>query len=184
MLPPVDDLRRRCKALAALDAALCPRWDDRYFLYDADWGPGETMASMRGDGAGFFITFRRGAAFCVFHDDGTRGAPPTALPPEMREIADEPAFQVHAGAVHAWRRPGDADWATDGDVEAREGAPFLTGGAGAYCDFAEDYFEVDIDRDAVARFMADLDAAALAARLLADDPAGRARFLEEAGGIL
>ena len=61
-LPDIDELRRRCQALAVLDAILCPEWEYRYFSFNADWSEHEMLASMRnGEGDDFQI---------LFHPDG------------------------------------------------------------------------------------------------------------------
>jgi hypothetical protein len=57
-LPGIADLRRRAKALAMLDAIICPEWEYRYYSYNSRWSHGEEMASMRNSqGDEWFILF-------------------------------------------------------------------------------------------------------------------------------
>ena len=50
-LPDISTLRRRCQALAMLDAILCPEREYRYYSYDQALAPGRRLASMH-DGSG------------------------------------------------------------------------------------------------------------------------------------
>src|SRR2546430_4902245 len=65
MLPPISALKKRCRALAALDLILSPEWEHRYFSFNARWAPGEELASMR-NGCG-------DEWFCLFHATGWAG---------------------------------------------------------------------------------------------------------------
>jgi hypothetical protein len=46
-LPHIPTFRRLTRSLAALDAILSPAWEHRYYSLNAQWAPGELMASMR-----------------------------------------------------------------------------------------------------------------------------------------
>ena len=46
-LPDVPRVREISQAIALLDAILSPDWSSRYFSFDAEWAPGEALASMR-----------------------------------------------------------------------------------------------------------------------------------------
>lgn len=64
-LPDIAELRRRCQALAALEAIICPEWEDRYYSYNAFWdeATGEELASMRnGEGDEWLILFNAAGA--------------------------------------------------------------------------------------------------------------------------
>lgn len=59
-LPGVDDLKKLCKSISALDALLCPEWEYRYYSYQNDWDTsmGEEFMEMRnGSGDHFFVLF-------------------------------------------------------------------------------------------------------------------------------
>ena len=47
LLPDIPMLRDLCRSMAVLEAILSPEWSSRYHSFDADWSPGEEMASMR-----------------------------------------------------------------------------------------------------------------------------------------
>jgi hypothetical protein len=51
LLPDVESLRRLWQSMAMLDAILSPDWEYRYYSFNAAWGAGEEMGSMR-DGCG------------------------------------------------------------------------------------------------------------------------------------
>jgi hypothetical protein len=51
ILPPIEQLIRRCRALAVLDLILSPEWQYRYYSFNSKWSDAEQMASMR-DGCG------------------------------------------------------------------------------------------------------------------------------------
>lgn len=47
VIPDSDMVRSRFQSLAMLDAILMADWEFRYFSFNAKWGAGEMMASMR-----------------------------------------------------------------------------------------------------------------------------------------
>ena len=51
ILPPLEPLIKRCRALAALDLILSPEWEYRYYSFNSRWSKDAQMASMR-DGCG------------------------------------------------------------------------------------------------------------------------------------
>ncbi|MBO6551131.1 MAG: hypothetical protein JJ964_16135, partial [Rhizobiales bacterium] len=54
-LPSPLQLKRLLQSLALLDAIMSPEWEYRYYSFDAQWSPSETMGSMRnGSGDEFF----------------------------------------------------------------------------------------------------------------------------------
>jgi len=58
--PDIPTFRRLTRSLAVLDAILSPAWEDRYYSFNAHWGPGELMASMRnGQGDQWFALMQR-----------------------------------------------------------------------------------------------------------------------------
>ena len=58
LLPKIDELRRLCQSLAMLDAIIMPRWDSRYYSFNARWNRETMLASMRnGSGDDYFILF-------------------------------------------------------------------------------------------------------------------------------
>lgn len=169
-LPEIDVLRDRCRAFAMLDAILCPEWEGRHYSFDARWGPGESMASMRtGGGDAWSIVFAAHGAFMRGFDHGSPMSPARndeelwpglldGLPPVFDACAAEPAFS-HEGRLEAtvclWRLAGDDRWrAGSAELPAGEdpdGADRLFGDLTGerYQEFAEDHYGRPLDRDAV-----------------------------------
>lgn len=174
-LPAPLELERFSVAIAALDAVLCPDWEDRYFSYDPAWGDGERMASMdNGSGDTYQIVFSdqgvvvRGfdheSALSPWGADGGELAPGLldGFPAALREVIDEPAFTTDGGpeielTFCAWRLVGDDGW-TVGSLEDDGGAEILLavpldGTAAGYAEYALEYFEEEIDAGLIATFL-------------------------------
>jgi len=110
-----------------LDAIMSPEREYRYFSFDSESGPDQSLASMdNGSGDEYSITFTGSG---VFLRSFTHEAPlspwvqdPPALwpgilaglPAELTALAREPAFapddSVPAITVALWRQPGDGQW--------------------------------------------------------------------------
>lgn len=155
-LPDIDDLRRRCQALAALDALLCPEWEYRYFSFNADWAPGEMLSSMRnGEGDDWLIHFSdTGAIIKGFVVDSrmARECPwpgvVDAVPEEFAAFLKEPAFSLDKTTFCCWRKRGDPAWSA-GDFDPPSGDDpdgsrkllrFLDGDPETYRTWGEEYF--------------------------------------------
>ncbi|MDG6103297.1 hypothetical protein Daura_17460 [Dactylosporangium aurantiacum] len=173
-LPDIPVLRERCQALAALDAILSPEWESRYFSFDAHWGPGEQVASMRnGSGDEYDIVFGEAGVFIrgfahespmsPAHDEDGELWPGLldAVPEVFAGSVAEPAFSYDGrleATVCVWRETGDDRWHT-GDVDHPAGpdpdgadglfAVLVAGTPQAYRAFAEDYYERPVDAGAV-----------------------------------
>jgi hypothetical protein len=171
-LPEIDKLRKMSRALAMLDAVLSPEPEYRYFSFDSRWSPTEETALMKsGTGDGYSIVFSPDGAIAQGFDHESPLSPwarstgeawpglfigvPDALAPAL----DEPAFLGPDGnrnvTVCFWRTPADDRWLC-GPVEGAEkdGADWLfqmvaDGRPEAYLTFAENYFEVALELDAV-----------------------------------
>src|SRR5262249_52742034 len=60
-LPAVGVVRRWSQSLAMLDAIMSPEREYRYFSFDSESGPGQSLVSMRdGSGDEYSITFTSG----------------------------------------------------------------------------------------------------------------------------
>jgi hypothetical protein len=144
-LPDIESLRRRLRSVAMLDAIVMPDWEFRYYSYDAHWGAGQAMASMRnGSGDGFHALFTSGGAIVkgIDRDLGfCAGSPYEGLPAELKAFADEPAFEPATATFCIWRRRTDDAWSWS-RVNSRvrldlllvpvRGAPAYLGWATAY----------------------------------------------------
>ncbi|MFD3454453.1 hypothetical protein ACFWVC_20040 [Streptomyces sp. NPDC058691] len=174
-LPGISVLRDHCRALAVLDAILSPEWTGRYYSYDSQWSGTEEMASMRnGSGDEYAIVFSPvGAYVCGFaHEshmspyaaDGPWPGVLDEVPEAFRPYVDEPAFSDEDGmpvvTACMWRGPQDAAWQA-GTIDFPEDGTDDPDGAGylfklladrsaeAYQKFAEDYYGLPVDLEAV-----------------------------------
>ncbi|MEU9139305.1 hypothetical protein AB0D33_25665 [Streptomyces sp. NPDC048404] len=176
-LPEPEAVRARSKAMAMLDAVLSPEWQWRYYSYDAQWAPGEEMASMRdGSGNDYAVVFSAAGVYAQANNHKSpiaayRFSPPApwpgmfdSLPEAFRPFAQEPAFQDHNGVPRAtvclWRENADSAWRCgdvqipDDDEDDADGALWLfglllEGKAEAYLEFAERYYEVEPPMEAI-----------------------------------
>jgi hypothetical protein len=172
-LPDVATLRRRCRALAMLDAILSPDEEDRYYGYNTSWGPDSEIAEMsNGSGDEFHIVFGPAGVFVRGFDHESVMSPARNdeelwpgladdVPAAFTALLDEPAFSWGAqfyATVCVWRETGDDRWHT-GDIDYPPGtdpdgadhlfAILLDDTPASYRRFAEDYYEVVVDPDVV-----------------------------------
>ena len=166
-LPDPPTLRRITRSLAMLDAILSPEWEARYYSFDAHWGDGELMASMRnGEGDGWFCLFTNAGVVVIGLDhEATMFRPGDpwpglidAVPSDLAAAVNEPAFDARNCTFCIWRRVDGARWehgpvrfpkGEDPDGSARL-LQMLDGRPESYRAFAADYYEVDLPLDAVA----------------------------------
>jgi hypothetical protein len=160
-LPPIQELRRVTRALAMLDAIISPEWGDRYYSFNSTWGPNEEMASMR-DGSGddwFLLLDQTGAAIKGFAHELADGIAlskniQSQVPTNFSSFLSEPAFSMQHATFCYWRKEGDSSWTTvsggPDDDGASEMLALLVSGPSGYKAWAEEYFEVPVDLDAVA----------------------------------
>ncbi|MCU7820623.1 hypothetical protein KSNIM_02840 [Kitasatospora sp. DSM 101779] len=157
-LPDITAVRDRCRAMAVLDAVLSPDWESRYHSFDAHWGEGEEMASMRdGSGSDWFMVFSPAGACARGFDRAVPHAPHllAQIPEVFRFFVDEPAFAAHDGSpiatVCLWRRAEDVAWQVTAAPSGGEDLFHLLadGTPEAYRAWAEEYFETEVDLGAV-----------------------------------
>lgn len=174
-LPSLADLRNLCRSLAMLDAILSPDREGRYYSFNAGWADGEEMASMRnGSGDEYSIVFSAAGA-CVrgfgheapMSPYGNDGEPWPGVIDEVPEVfrpfVEEPAFtdedDVPVVTVCLWRGATDDRW-RHGVIDFPTGCSDPDGATGlfellvdrspeAFQRFAEDYYEVPVDLEAV-----------------------------------
>ncbi|MFP8886766.1 hypothetical protein [Streptomyces mangrovi] len=173
--PSIADLRNLCRSLAMLDAILSPDWEYRYYSFNTGWADGEEMASMRnGSGDEYSIMFSAAGAYVRGFDHeapmspyGNDGEPwPGVLdevPEDFKSFVDEPAFtdknDVPLVTACLWRKATDDRW-RHGVIDFPAGWSDPDGATGlfellidrspeAFRRFAEDYYEVPVDLEAV-----------------------------------
>lgn len=172
-LPAIPELRGLCRALAVLDVVLHPDSADPHHSYSAEWGPGEESASMRnGSGDEYDIVFTAAGAYVRGFDHESPMSPYAgddsepwpgvvdSVPEGFRDCVAEPAFGDEDGTqcvtACMWREHADDAW-RHGDIEfppGGDGADWLfrlltDGTPEAYQDWAQDYYEMPVDLDAV-----------------------------------
>ncbi|MEV5961629.1 hypothetical protein AB0L70_07690 [Kribbella sp. NPDC051952] len=169
-LPDVPTVKRVSRALAVLDLILNEDEDIlNFFAFDARWSETEETALMRdGSGNEYSIVFSPAGAFAYGFDhespmspyvNGMRTWPGLldGVPEVFHGARDEPAFSdaVPRATVCFWRTTDDTAWRC-GPVQdvAKDGADYLfeviaDGRPEAYLSFAEDYYEVALDLEAV-----------------------------------
>lgn len=168
-LPGIQDLKRLTQSLAMLDAILSPEWEYRYYSFNQAWADGAMMASMRnGSGDHWFAVFcPAGAALHgLMHEAPTfrPGNPAPAiferLPTAFHaNLLHEPAFSTQDSTFCIWRLDGEPRWScgtaesSAGEEDADGSAQLLgilAGRPEQYVEFASDYYECEVDLDAVA----------------------------------
>ena len=176
-LPSISVVRDRCLAMAALDAIMSPEWGDRYFSFDANWSATDQMASMRdGSGNEYSILFTPDGVWARGFDHESALTPfrstPFALwpglldglPEVFRAQASEPAFCDPTGVVLQatvcfWREREATGWVVGAPADLPTGAAddggaawlfdVLLSGATGYRDFAQTYYETELDCETV-----------------------------------
>ena len=174
-LPEVAVLRDHCRAMAMVEAILGPEWGDRYYSFDAHWSETESMASMRnGSGDEYSIVFSAAGAYVrgfahespmsPYAGDGPWPGVLDEVPEVFRPCVEEPAFSDGEGmpvlTVCMWREARDDHWRAgtidfpDVATGDPDGSAYLFGlladrSAEAFQEWAEDYYEVPVDLEAV-----------------------------------
>ncbi|MDR2957784.1 MAG: hypothetical protein LBU61_06375 [Coriobacteriales bacterium] len=153
-LPAPAQILQRTKALALLDAILCPDWEYRYYSFNNAWDADEQLASMRnGQGDGWFILFApNGVAIKGYaHEKTSTNSPKiidiikNTLPNTFQSFIDEPAFNMNEATFCYWH--AEDCWHRV-DLPPDDGSddllPVLILPADKYQTYAADYFEIDI----------------------------------------
>src|SRR5258708_31307927 len=122
-LPDITRLKLLTQSLALLDSILCPEWEYRYYSFNANWGSGEDLASMRnGRGDHFFCLFNQsGAILKGFAHEAPmspfRVNPPQiwpgileSVPNQFTAFLSQPAFSIDETTFCIWRTVSDKAW--------------------------------------------------------------------------
>lgn len=169
-LPGIDEVKRISQSIATCDAIMMDEWDYRYFSFDANWGEGEMLASMRdGSGDSYFILFNSFGAIIKGYGHESEMAAYTVdsgkvwpgvldeAPPEFEAVLTDPAFAAEETSFCIWRKYSDSKWQT-GKIEFPDGQDpdgsedllfMLDGNPSTYQQWVKEYYEKDIPLDAV-----------------------------------
>ncbi|MCE0557459.1 MULTISPECIES: hypothetical protein [unclassified Motilimonas] len=155
----IEQLRKKMKSLALLDAIIEQEWQYRYFSYNSNWSDSEEMGSLRdGCGGEWFLWFSGELAGykCLSPEDG--------LMPELQEAKEsaseafgsfinEPAFSMDQ-ATCIWFLE-NSQWTEHGkpvkwliDLKA-----ITNWEASDYHAWATEYYEREIDLEAVEKIL-------------------------------
>ncbi|MFF4620165.1 hypothetical protein [Nonomuraea jabiensis] len=174
LLPDIPVLRDLCRSMAVLEAIMSPEWSSRYHSFDAGWSAGEEMASMRnGSGDEYSIVFSAAGAYIrgfahesamsPYGNDGPWPGVLDSVPKAFRHCVEEPAFCDEDGipvvTACLWREVGDGRWRV-GEIDYPDGmndpdgalylfARLVDPSPEAFQRFAEDYYEVPVNLDAL-----------------------------------
>lgn len=169
-LPDVKRLLGLLQSLAMLDAILSPKWEYRYYSFNARWSEGEQMGSMR-DGCGddlfalfnatgcFLKGFAHEAPMSPYGRRPKRVWPGMfdGVPAEFAACLREPAFTIEDTTFCIWCRYSDVAWQR-GVIEFPAGADpdgseslltALDGKPTTYKVWAEDHYEQPVPLAAV-----------------------------------
>jgi hypothetical protein len=164
------------QSLGMLDAILEADWEYRYYSFNAKWSDTEQMGSMRnGSGDDFFAVFGPVGCFLRGFDHESAMTPWRETPPSVwRGVLDgvpaafesslrEPAFHMEDTTFCIWWSSGDSAWSR-GSIEFPKGETdpdgsqwmlsALDGDPRTYQTFAKEYFELDVELDAISRIYA------------------------------
>jgi hypothetical protein len=157
-LPEPSSLERAGRAVAVLDAVLCPEWEYRYYSYDPAWdvSKGQRLVSMRdGSGDEWFLLLTptwaalKGLAHERLSHCRSAGELLGDLPEALRaDFGEEPAFTITHATYLGWWDDGSRSWtvrsggAHDG---AEEHLEVVLGGPEKYQVWAQEYYETSVD---------------------------------------
>lgn len=147
----IEQLRKKMKSLALLDAIIEQEWEYRYFSYNSNWSDSEEMGSLRDGSGGEWFLWISGALAgykCLSPEDG--------LMSELQEVKEsasttyesfitEPAFSMDQATCiwyledSQWVKYGKSvNWLIDLNTVSNWSA-------NDYQAWAMEYYEVDID---------------------------------------
>lgn len=162
-LPSPEVLKKRWQSMAMLDAILSPEWEYRYFSFDAHWGDGEVLGSMRdGEGSAMRCLFTNAGAvlsgFDVKQKKHAQVLKAKDLPQTLAAFAAEPAFDNQHTSFCFFAKQGTPDWSTAlqsvGSDAYNELLTLAGMDANAYVAWALEYHEAVVPVDAAARIFA------------------------------
>ncbi|PJZ76325.1 hypothetical protein [Leptospira neocaledonica] len=168
-LSDIKTIKNLSKALAALDAILCPEWELRYYSYDSKWSDMEELGSMRdGSGSEYKILFSQYGAAINGFDRDSKMSPwmkkkPAywpglfeGMPSEFQEFIETEPIPSIGTTFFIWRLNKDQTWKTGdivfpkgGDDGSQELLYILDGNPLTYQKWAEEYYEIEVSLDLV-----------------------------------
>ena len=149
------ELRRRCQAIAVLDAIASPEWEGRRYSWNPSWDDGEQVLEGRdGQGDSLLILFQdESMAINLFSmEDQLVEVIPGAF---EKFFLGEPVATL--GTTSYWWRVGnDSDWCGSPTTDAPDWLRLIADGRDSYLDDAEDYFDDSLNYTRAATVVASL----------------------------
>ena len=150
----IDEIKRVSQSLAMLDLILVQEWAYRYFSFNSTWDSDEMMASMRnGEGDEYFILFsKNGIAGKIFQKNIEAAQSNDVLqmiPDEFSSFKTEPAFKLDYITCCFWKKYSDNKWCVSPALEKIPLLKFIVGKEKYYQKWAEEYYGVDLEEEAV-----------------------------------
>ncbi len=154
----IEQLKQHLQGLALADAVLCPEWSYRYFSFNAHWdvNANEQMASMRdGEGSEFFLLFSDlGVAAKVFDPEMRVTLDLNIMPDSFSSFKNEVAFSLNHTSYLFWREITDSTWQfAPQHLDHYPHLELITGTVEAYWQWAQDYYDLEIDFEVLAQVM-------------------------------
>lgn len=155
MLAQINQILFQSQSLALCDLILMPEWENRYFSFDSKWDEqnNEKMASMRdGEGNEYFILFNEsGAIGKALELDQANNQPydKKLIPEELSGFLSEPAFSNEYYTSYFWNLKNSKEWLSTSATEKINILKFLENNADYYKVWAENYYDIDINNDAI-----------------------------------
>ncbi len=148
----IENLRRKLKHLALLDATIEQEWEYRYYSYNAVWSESEEMASLRNGSGGewFFLFDGENVAFkCTSPVDGLANdfeSLKSQVPGRLSVFLNEPAFSMDRGSSIWYLENGN--WVKLGNPinDLPDPDVIMKMTASDYCHYSESYFEKRIEQ--------------------------------------
>lgn len=170
----IEQLCKKMKSLALLDAIIEQEWEYRYFSYNSNWSDTEEMGSLRdGSGGEWFLWVSGSLAGykCLSPEDGLmsdlQGAKNNA-PTVYESFINEPAFSMDQATCiwyleeSHWVKYGNSvNWLIDLNT-------ILNWSASDYQAWAAEYYERDIDLSSVEEILGGQFSEELAKKLNSD----------------
>lgn len=163
--PKPDQLKKWMQSMAALDAVLSPEWEYRFYSFDAGWSDSEQLGSVRnGSGDDLYVLFNDYGCYVkgYAHEYPTKFKPQefyNSVPEEFAAATTEPAFTVECVSYCYWHLNSEGAWQNSIPEESLEDDVFfliknLDGSPLTYMQYAENYFEVEVDLEIITSIFA------------------------------
>jgi hypothetical protein len=174
-LPPPEELEGRCRAMAVLDAIVCPLFEGRQFRFDAFHGPDQRIArhdTYEGDGWLIWFTSRGVVIRGFWHESPLSpwaqdpAAPRlwpnlfSGLPDELANGPKLPSDGIEAITFCLWWDDKEPRWCTgsvtypDLEYADPDGSEYLLdvlSGEAAYQQHIEEVYERSVSLDGIQR---------------------------------